>query len=222
MDIGSFIVEADGVRWCDDLGAEYEIYDRRDGWATDQQSKRWTYFRVNNFSHNTLTLGNNIQQVKGMNPVIASKQDESGTFAVLDMSSAYQGQAKQIQRGIAVLPDKTMLVQDDYQAIDPTMDLRWNMMTQTGITLSEDGKTAQLEKGGQTMFVNILQPSSAQFIITDATPPTQVENPNTGFKRLSLILPAPVADGSLTVQFVPGSAKPASLPKHKAISDWCE
>ncbi|MFG0247684.1 MAG: heparinase II/III family protein [Phycisphaeraceae bacterium JB051] len=222
MDIGSFIIEADGVRWASDLGAEYEIYDRRDGWATNQESKRWSYFRVNNFSHNTLTLGNNIQQVKGMNNVIASKQNDAGTFAVIDMSSAYAGQAKQIHRGIAVLADKTMLVQDDVTGIDPTMDLRWNMMTQTRISISDDGKTASLERGGQTMEAKMLRPANARFIITDANPPTQSENPNNGYQRLTVILPAPVSDGSMTVQFIPGSAKTNMAAALKPLSDWCE
>ncbi len=222
MDIGSFIIEADGVRWATDLGAERKIYDGRDAWSTAQDSKRWSYFRVNNFSHNTLTLGNHIQNVSGENNVIASKQDASGSFAVINMSNAYDGQAKQIHRGITVLPDKSMLVQDDYQGIDPTMDLRWNMMTQTRISIAEDGQSASLERGGQTMQVKLLQPAKARFIITDATPPTKDENPNQGYQRLSVILPAPVSDGSLTVQFIPGLTQSPHAPALKSLSVWCE
>ncbi|HAI11465.1 MAG TPA: hypothetical protein DCM28_07150 [Phycisphaerales bacterium] len=222
MDIGAFTIEADGVRWASDLGAEHKIYDGRDAWSTAQDSKRWSYFRVNNFSHNTLTLGNNIQQVQDINPIIASKQDDTGTFAVLDMTNAYANQAKQIHRGIALLPDKTMLVQDDYQGVDPTMDLRWNMMTQTRIIISKDAKHVQLQRGGQTMNVHLLQPTDATFQVTPALPPTEAENQNKGYQRLSIILPAPVSDGSLTVEFVPGSSTNTQDPILKSTDQWCE
>lgn len=220
MDIGSFIIEADGVRWAEDLGAEKEIYDRSDGWSTSQDSKRWTYLRVNNFSHNTLTLGGNIQQVQGMNPIIASGQNAAMQFAVLEMSSAYKGQAQSMQRGIALQADTTMLVQDEFTGINPANELVWTMMTKARIKLSDDKQIADLEYGGKTLHVTFTGPVNAQFAVIDATPPTEVENQNSNYQRLIIRVPAPVADGSLCVQLVPGSVKNVPTILKKAIETW--
>lgn len=221
MDIGSFIVESDGVRWCDDLGAEREIYDRKDSWGTQQNSHRWTFFRVNNFSHNTLTLGGKIQQVNGMNPVIASAKTNAMQCAVLDMSSAYKGQAAQVHRGIALLADKSMIVQDDYAGLVPSEKLLWNMTTKARIKLSDDGTIANLEYGKRTLHVIILSPAAATFTIRDAKPPLEIENQNKGYQRLTLNLPAPVSDGLLTVRFIPGSVKQPATFKVKPVDQWC-
>ena len=114
-----------------------------------------------------------------------------------------------------------MLVQDDYQGIDPTLDLHWNMMTQASITLSPDGKHAQLKHDKQTMSLSIVQPAEARFSITDATPPTQSEHQNKNFQRLMINLPAPVSDGSITVQFVCGSTKTHHAILCKPLMQWC-
>ena len=65
LDSGSFIIEANGVRWANDLGSEKEIYDRNDSWSTKQDSFRWKFFRANNWGHNTLTIDGKIQQAAG-------------------------------------------------------------------------------------------------------------------------------------------------------------
>lgn len=221
MDIGSFLIEAHGVRWASDLGMERAIYQRNDSWKTTPGSHRWTFFRTNNFSHNTLTLGKHLQTFTGINPIIADKHDAFGKFTVMDITNAYHGHAQNIQRGIALLPDRSMLVQDDYQGIDPTLDLHWNMMTQASITLSPDGKHAQLKHDKQTMSLSIVQPAEARFSITDATPPTQSEHQNKNFQRLMINLPAPVSDGSITVQFVCGSTKTHHAILCKPLMQWC-
>jgi hypothetical protein len=221
MDIGSFIIESDGVRWAEDLGAEREIYDRNDGWSTTQNSKRWTYFRVNNFSHNTLTLGGKIQNVTGNNPVITNNQTDAMQCAILDMSNAYEGQAATVQRGIALLADKSMLVQDQYSGMDAANNFVWTMMTKARINVSDDGRHAKLQYGGKTLQVAITSPGKASFVIRDANPPTPVENQNKDYQRLCIDIPAPVTDGTLAVQFIPGSLKQVQPHQIKPLDQWC-
>ncbi len=68
MDVGSFIMEADGVRWAMDFGMQnYESLESKgvDLWNSKQNSQRWQVFRYNNFVHNTLPINGGLQQVAG-------------------------------------------------------------------------------------------------------------------------------------------------------------
>ena len=68
MDSGSFVLDADGVRWAIDLGMQeyYSLESKNiDLWNSAQNGGRWTVFRLNNFSHNTLTIGNQLHRAKG-------------------------------------------------------------------------------------------------------------------------------------------------------------
>lgn len=64
MDIGSFILESDGVRWAVDLGRESYPHVRANGipnaqlFGTMQDSKRWSIFRCGPESHNLLRFDN--------------------------------------------------------------------------------------------------------------------------------------------------------------------
>ena len=54
MDVGSFVVDMQGVRWAVDLGGQgYHGLESRgvDLWNRGQDSERWTVFRLNNFGH---------------------------------------------------------------------------------------------------------------------------------------------------------------------------
>ena len=65
MDIGSFVLDADGVRWALDLGAEgYHGIEARgmNLWNRAQNSDRWTIFRQSNLGHNTLVIDDRLQQ----------------------------------------------------------------------------------------------------------------------------------------------------------------
>ena len=68
MDVGSFVLEADGVRWAIDLGTE--SYDKMraaklDLWSYAQTSTRWTTFRVGPEGHNILRFDGAQQLIDG-------------------------------------------------------------------------------------------------------------------------------------------------------------
>ncbi|MCH5597769.1 heparinase II/III domain-containing protein [Niabella ginsengisoli] len=66
MDIGSFVLDAEGERWASDFGMQSYITLESKGvdlWNMRQNSQRWTVFRYNNFAHNTLTINNQLQLV---------------------------------------------------------------------------------------------------------------------------------------------------------------
>ena len=56
MDAGSFVFEAQGVRWAQDLGMQEYYSLEKEGVRLrngDQDGQRWDVFRYNNFVHNT-------------------------------------------------------------------------------------------------------------------------------------------------------------------------
>jgi oligo-alginate lyase len=72
MDIGSFVMEANDVRWAMDLGSsDYNTLETNgvDLWNMSQTSERWDVFRYNNMAHNTLTFNGKKQLVAGNSTV---------------------------------------------------------------------------------------------------------------------------------------------------------
>ena len=68
MDIGSFVMEAEGIRWSIDFGfREYEALEAKglSIFGRTQDAQRWTIFRLNNYSHSVLTINDELQRVKG-------------------------------------------------------------------------------------------------------------------------------------------------------------
>ena len=106
LDIGSFVFDANGVRWAADLGRDN--YDIPGYWDTPEGGGRWKIFRLNNFSHNTLTLNNDRQRIAARAPIVKSGFSDAKSFAVTDMSTAYEPHAKSVQRGVALNDNRTI------------------------------------------------------------------------------------------------------------------
>ena len=179
LDIGSFVYEVNGIRWAVDLGMEnYNL----PGFFGNQ---RWNYFRTNNRSHNTLVIGDKIQ-----NPAADCKiiQFESGTTpkgviatALVDMTDAYKGQVQQARRTAQLLENGEATMTDMLEGV--TEPVRWGLMTQAEIEISEGGKTATLSQRGQKIRL-VLDGDAEKFEIASATPPTEAENQNRGHAML--------------------------------------
>ncbi|HEX7584349.1 MAG TPA: heparinase II/III family protein, partial [Prolixibacteraceae bacterium] len=103
MDIGSFIMEADGVRWASDFGMQnYESLESKgiSLWGHDQNAQRWTIFRLNNKAHNTLTINDQLQKVKGYARIDRFSDQPDFTYAVSDLSTVYSGELESAKRGV--------------------------------------------------------------------------------------------------------------------------
>lgn len=211
MDAGSFVLEAGGVRWAVDLGAQnYESLESKgvDLWNRRQDSPRWTVFRLNNFSHNTLTLGGRPHRVDGHATLRGFSAGAPDAPAVVDLTPVFAGQAARVQRSFQLQPGPRVLIEDELRGLAPGLPVRWQMATRAVITL--DGRTATLRQDGRTLVVEALAPATAVFQVQPAEPPADDYNaPNPGVQLLSLTVPAP-ADGALhlQVQLTPGREAP--------------
>ncbi|HEU5396784.1 MAG TPA: heparinase II/III family protein [Verrucomicrobiae bacterium] len=174
LDLGSFVLDADGQRWAMDLGPDNVggTY-TRPGYF-DFNGRRWTYFRTNNHGHNTVTPGDALQARRGVAPITRFGTAPGRAFAVVDLTPAYPEQAAGLHRGIALLDRARVLVQDEYQPSQTNLPLHWLMITRAAIDLAADGRSATLTSGGRKLRVDLLEPTSAKLRI-DSTRPANAD-----------------------------------------------
>jgi len=189
LDAGAFVYDVLGERWAVDLGVDRAIYDRNDSWGREQESLRWKFYRANNFSHNTLTLQDQIHRVDGIAPLVRhSEEDKSATF---DLSQAFAGQAKKVMRTVRLLEDDSLLVRDEITA-EPGTQIQWTLVTPARVEVAEDGQSATLRLGDSEIRVVQHASSFGRFTAAPATAPAYgpklpegiSENPNEGYTAL--------------------------------------
>jgi len=152
MDVGSFVLDAEGVRWAVDLGPEsYHKIESRgmNLWGRSQGGERWRIFRYNNLSHNTLVVDGKHQMVSGNAPIVRFSKARSFPHVVFDMSKVYDGQLARALRGASLLPAGHVVIQDEFTAPGRPATVRWAMVTPAKVSIT-GGKNALLKKDGKT------------------------------------------------------------------------
>jgi hypothetical protein len=199
LDLGNFELDALGVRWARDLGADN--YNLPGYWDRKRGGQRWSYYRLNSASHNVPMLGG-----KDQDPLAKSrfeKIEASGTepLAIVDLTDAYDEFASVVKRGIRVVGGRrAVLVQDEFQMKKPC-ELAWGMTTDARINI-EDKSNAVLEFQGKKLCAYLLSPEEAGF----AVEPAEQEAPqrkNTGVRRLVIRLPKGQGDVRIAVLLSP-------------------
>jgi heparinase II/III-like protein len=197
LDLGSFVLDANGRRWAMDLGPDNTRGNYAPGWGDVKTGKRWTFFRANNHGHNTVTPGDALQKTNIVAPIIKFQSTPGRAFAVADLTPAYPDEAVSLQRGIALLDRARVLVQDEYQPAASKLPLHWVMITPAKIEISDDGRSAELTSDGERLRADLLGPTPARFHIGSTRPPTAAEIQNDGTAMLAIDV-VPNADGSTT------------------------
>jgi hypothetical protein len=216
LDLGSFVLDADGERWAMDLGPDYYNLPAYFG------EKRWTYYRLNNRSHNVVTPGNELQDVNADVPIIAFKSDPARAFAVADLTSAYPNAAGKILRGMVLLDRARVLVQDDITDLKTGTPLTWRMLTRARVALA-DARSAILTQNGRTLRADILAPEAARFSERTARPPTAAENQNEGVTELEIGFTPDASSARIAVLLTPVGdhwPSPQAAPDLTPISEW--
>jgi hypothetical protein len=222
MDIGSFIMDSDGVRWAIDLGMQdYNSLESRgiDLWNFKQNSPRWSVFRLNNFSHNTLVVDGQLQRVMGFSKLIRFAPQGSMPHSILDMTPAYAGQLALAKRGVGLLGGKSVLVQDEIKALAHPTDVRWAMVTGASVTL--DGARATLKQAGKSLELQVLAPAGVRLeLFPTDPPPAPFDAPNPGTRMIGFNVKLPASAGQrLAVLLTPGGS-PDRLPPVRPLAEW--
>lgn len=221
MDIGSFVLDADGVRWAEDLGAEgyYGIESRKmDLWNRSQNSDRWTIFRLSNLGHNTLVIDGQLQRAAGKAEISKFSDDPTRPFSIVDMTPVCKTQVQSAQRGIALLPSHEVLIQDELTGLKPGSRVRWGMIT-PGEPDKLGRSALNLRQGSESLRLMVAAPQKVVWKkIETERPPNDWDSPNPGTRMVAFEAIAP-EDGKLTivVAATPGSCSHATASKSPII-----
>jgi hypothetical protein len=202
LDLGSFVLDAGGVRWAIDLGPDdYNL----PGFFGQQ---RWNYYRLRTVSHNTVLVDGENQDTRAEAKIIGHRFRPDVAWVRVDLSRAYPGKARQMERTMALVRRRHVLVQDSLEAEQPVEAL-WGMVTDADVTV--DGAKAELRKGGWTLSAEIRSPEEATFDVVSTAPPAP-QAQNEGTRKLVVRLPEKVTRLALEVWLTPhrtGQPKPA-------------
>lgn len=222
MDVGSFVMEADGVRWASDPGMQnYESLESKGMsiFGRTQDAQRWTIYRMNNHSHNVITINDQHQQVKGYGKIDAYSDAEAFSYVVSDISSVYDGQMKQVVRGVAMKDGKYVVVRDEVETLGKETKLKWAMFTFADVELGEN--SAILNQDNKKLYIQVKSPSNIE-MKTWSTAPTNdydAANPGTVMVGFECSLPANSKE-SFEVLLIPEGSLNSTTYTDKNLKDW--
>ncbi len=222
MDIGSFVMEANGVRWATDLGSQnYESLESLGMhiFGKGQDAERWTIFRMNTFSHNVLIVDNQQQRVDGYAQIDKHSDQEDFMFSVSDISSVYATQLKTAKRGVALHNKKYVVIRDEFETLDKTTTIRWNMVTYSSVELEDKGAT--LTDSGKVLKMKVKGPDNLEMKTWSTAPMNDydAENPGTIMVGFECEIPAGTKE-SFEVVLVPASAEEDGIFLDKTLDEW--
>lgn len=222
LDLGSFVLDADGERWALDLGADNYNLPGYFNFA----KKRWDYYRLRAEGHNTLVFGPNVtggpdQVTTADTRIVRFESTPARAFGITDLSPAYTNTARSVERGIALMGRTKVLVEDEVQA-DKPVQLWWFMHTAAAIQLK--GPSAMLALGDKQLYARILSPPGAVFTKMTATPlPTSPHPPKQGandnVSKLTIKMDS-VKKVRLAVWFTPAEESNEAPPKVIPLRNW--
>lgn len=223
MDAGSFVMEAEGVRWAMDFGMQdYNSLEQAgvNLWSMTQNSQRWEVFRYNNYVHNTLTVNNQLQLVKGYAGISEWSDKESFLNAKTDLTSLYEGSLKKANRGVAIVDGKYAEIRDEIESSSETAVVRWTMLTPADASLS-GGNTAILTKNGKKLTLVVKEPSTATLKTWSTEPSNSWDAKNPGTIRIGFEVSVPAnTKAALTVLLLPEGAAENSSISSKSLAEW--
>jgi hypothetical protein len=192
LDLGSFVLDADGVRWSSELGADhYQL----PGYF-DVNGRRQTYLRCNNLGHSTLTIDEALMETTAKAAIENVRGEGQNQGAEITLDRCYPDKASAWKRRFTFERAGRVLVKDDLQGLPPEANVEWRMITEASAEIAPDGKTALLTLRGKKLSAQILSPEHARFIVKSAAPQNPNENPNEGFSIFTAQA-KPAADGTL-------------------------
>jgi hypothetical protein len=219
MDVGAFVMDADGTRWADDLGMqEYESLESKgvNLWSKGQDGPRWKVFRLATAAHSVLMVNGAEQRVDGQARITSSKPGRT----VVDMGETYRGLLREARRGMELRPDRTVLIQDEFTAMEgKAAEVRWAMLTRAEVRIDGPGR-ATLTRDGRTLEFRVVEPVGATLQIYSTEPLAATDAPNPGTQLVGFVVETPGgAARRVVVQLVPQSAK-AEKVEARGLGSW--
>ena len=220
LDLGSFVLEASGVRWAEDL--EPDDYNLPGYFGRE----RWAYYRLRPEGHNTLVIhpdkgpGQDLAAAASVDRFVP---DPENPFAIMNLTPAYSKYANRVWRGVRMPSRKQALVVDEVEPKTPS-EVWWFLHTRAEAELSQGGRCALMRQRGKSVEARILAPEGAAFLVQDARPLPSSPNPpgqntNEGIRKLAIRLES-VRNVRIAVLFTPGGASSQPASQGLDLSRW--
>ena len=186
MDAGSFVFDANGVRWAMDLGrqsygpiesAGLDLFDM------SQQSDRWKLFRWNNYAHNTLTINNALHDVNGAATLLATYTDPQKMGGKFEMTPVFGGALKEATREVLLMDEDYLEVNDALTTgSDPAL-VTWRMCTSADARIVND-HTIELTKDNKQLLLIVDAPAEVSLKIWSNASNYPYDADNSGTQRV--------------------------------------
>ena len=198
-DQGSFVLDALGERWAEDLGGEsYGIGEAEHGmkfWDSSNESPRWKYFRLGPQGHNLVTIEGETANVGGfaaLNFCRCPKRD-----AICHLSAIHPSASSAKRTGSLAKDGKSYVIHDAFSGVKPGTVLVWRMNTYAKPKI--DGRGVVLEKNGKRLRLEASAGEWSTFV-----PELPKSNPDPNLVQLQLRIAADESgDAAWSVTFIP-------------------
>jgi hypothetical protein len=199
-DLGSFVLDALGVRWGIQLGAEsYSLPNLFPGSGATLEvwNERLYYYMMGTSGQNTLAISGVYQTPPSLEnqygfgtSQIVGYHSNPGTlsFGVVDLTNAYSAATLKkgkhsalvtsAKRGIALIKGNNILVRDEIQATAP-VDIVWSFHTFASVSINASKTVATLTDAasGKTLVATLLFPIAGSYFELVSTNPNIVNLP---------------------------------------------
>jgi|UniRef100_A0A7V6DQS8 hypothetical protein len=223
LDLGTFVLDAQGQRWALDLGPDdYNL----PGYFGPE---RWDYYRTRAEGHNTLVI--NPGRGPDQNPAASARisrfySSPQLAWAIADLTPAYAHAASKVWRGLALVNRRQVLIEDEIETRQPAA-IWWFLHTPAMVRLSADKKSAILTQNSRRWQARLLQPENATFKLDKARPLPLSPHPhcqkdNPGVQKLAVNL-EPASKVRLVVWLTPlpeGESAQPPPPVIIPLADW--
>ncbi|MFK7790126.1 MAG: heparinase II/III family protein [Phycisphaeraceae bacterium] len=189
MDLGSFILESQGVRWLIDLGGDG--YNIPGYFHSDPGGRRWDFYRNRAEGHNTLLVDPPLKFGDQNYDAKVPIKHALGTVSI-DLSDVYPGS---IKREIVMGQIKDAVNMIDTIKQDKPADVWSFFHTRAEVAIAADGRSALLKQDGKQLRARLVSPANATFQHMQARPmpgsPRVVgQSDNKGVSKLAIQLEA--------------------------------
>lgn len=182
MDGGSFVYDADGIRWAMDLGMQTYLPLESKGidlWNMSQESQRWDVFRYHNKAHNTLTINDKRHKVDGMVTILKTYDTDNKRGALMNLTPLFPDDLDLAHRTVAIMNNEYLQVEDIVKTKNENTNFRWSMVTPTDVEIM-DNKTFKLSKEGVVKYLMIEANAPIKLKTWSCVPTTNYDEENPG------------------------------------------
>lgn len=189
MDAGSFVIDWAGKRWASDLGVQTYHGLESGGinlFEMTQDSDRWSVFRLNNLSHNTLTYNGQLHLMDGKSKILSSTgAPKHETLVDLAKPLGLPKNATATREFTMDEKNKIITITDTLTGLKPNDIITWNLLTPASATATDTGFVFTQDKA--RMQLDLSSHQSTKPTTSPADPPPKPHDaPNPGITRIQL------------------------------------